>query len=465
MRGLLKPCKAGLAFIGLSDALAMANEWYVQHGGKEHGPFTPANLKKLASDGKINPATNVRLGIEGNWVPASRVQGLFAAPPASAPPIAPPPISGAPAVGQKVRQPQPPSPPPPPLASDAFGFDALEASLPPARSTAPGPLSRVPFGSVAPVAKPVVKAEASLAAKIIGAVGLVFGILALATFWLPLLSGPVGWTGIVVGTIGLLLGIAGLIVAAIQKGSGLHLNVASTSCAAVGLVLTVALGLKFGLFGAAPPATIVARPVMVAPALPPAPAEEPEAEPEPEPEPPPEIVWTNAGSPIEQGPIMARIVSMQIENIRLENLDFGSMKRGKPQPMLSIKVQITNGSTDKILTVGGWPGGGNAMLSQVEGLLKDSELGKSVQSTTAAATLSDNIGNSYPQTPAIQLPAGAALTADNSLRPAGVVVKQVVFPPPLATIEFLRLELAPGGFGGTEPLRFEIPKPMIIGLK
>ena len=54
----------------------MANEWYVQHGGKQVGPLTSSTLKKLAAEGKIAPTTTVRLGPEGNWVPASRVQSL-----------------------------------------------------------------------------------------------------------------------------------------------------------------------------------------------------------------------------------------------------------------------------------------------------------------------------------------------------------------------------------------------------
>ena len=79
----------------------MSSEWYIQHGGKQHGPLSAAQLKKLAAERKISPATSVRLGASGNWVSASKVQGLFgpaqqrtpavdiaptAAPPHAAPP-------------------------------------------------------------------------------------------------------------------------------------------------------------------------------------------------------------------------------------------------------------------------------------------------------------------------------------------------------------------------------------------
>ena len=50
----------------------MASEWYVQHGGKEYGPMSPAHLKKLAAEGKITPATSVRLGATGTW---ARLEG------------------------------------------------------------------------------------------------------------------------------------------------------------------------------------------------------------------------------------------------------------------------------------------------------------------------------------------------------------------------------------------------------
>jgi hypothetical protein len=311
--------------------------------------------------------------------------------------------------------------------------------------------------------------ESSIAPRIIGAVGLVFGILALATFWLPALGGAMGWTGIVVGALGLVLGIAGLVLSALEKGSGLYLNVAGTSSAAVGLVLTVVLGVTFGMFTGkpAPPAVIVQRP-----ALPPVEQPPPvEVAPPAEPEPPQEPVWTDAGQPIEQGPIKARIVSVGIENIRLENADLTTLKRGKPEPMLKIRMAIENTSADKIVQVPGWPGGAalgggvdvSALLKSA-GVAEGVEAAKTLDSLTAGAALADSAGNSYAQTPAIRL-SGPKLSVgeDNSLRPGNTVEKELVFPPPLATIEYLRLELAPAGFGGTEPLRFQIPKAMVSG--
>ncbi len=215
----------------------MAHEWYIQHGGKQYGPVSSAQLKKLATEHKIAPNTTVRLGTSGNWVPASRVQGLFPA--------------------------KPPATPPPPPAPDPL-------AMPPAPPMA-SPLARVPLGSVSAVSKAVPADDVSIVPKIVGAVGLILGILALTTFWLPLLRTPLGWTGIGVGGLGLLLGITGLVLAAMKKGVGLYVNVAAASTSLVGLVLTAVLAVMSGMFWTAPQAVVVAPPVVGASATAPAP--------------------------------------------------------------------------------------------------------------------------------------------------------------------------------------------------
>lgn len=57
----------------------MIQDFYVQHEGKVVGPATAKQLKVLASQGKIHGETLIRAGESGNWVPASRIKGLFAA--------------------------------------------------------------------------------------------------------------------------------------------------------------------------------------------------------------------------------------------------------------------------------------------------------------------------------------------------------------------------------------------------
>jgi hypothetical protein len=415
----------------------MANEWFVQHGGKQYGPLSAANLKKLATEGKITATTSVRKGEDGAWVPASRVQGLFAT---QAAPVqsstAPPSQVKATAPPQTTKVVSPPVAPPlaPPLAT---------------------PVARPALGSFGSLPNAAPVENASMPARIVGAVALILGTLALATFWLPSL-GAMGWTGIAVGGLGLLLGIGGLVLSALHKGSGLNLNIAGTASSAVGLVLTVVFGVVFGMFSSTAPTKPLAivlppRPVQPAPTLPPS---------EPEPEPEPELVWTEAGESIQQGAIKATIASAKIEQVTLESADLSTLKKQKPKPMLRILVTIENTTTDKIVDIPGWPGGGDLIPQELSQSLKGSELGKALQSTAASATLTDNVGNPYKQESAGSV-FGLQLSTDNSLRPAKSVEKMLLFPPPLESIEYLHLELAPGGFGGSEPLRFRIRKAFI----
>ncbi len=323
---------------------------------------------------------------------------------------------------------------------------------------APPPLS-APTPRVATVVPKAMPAEApSIVPKILGAVAIVFGTLALSTFWLPMLGGVMGWIGIVVGGLGLVLGGAALVMAAIHKGSGLVLAVGGSSSSLVGLVLSVVLGVHFGLFGKSePPPPVIVKPPVVAP---------PPIVKTPEPEPPkePEIVWTPADQAIDQPPIRAKITSAAVEQVKMENADVSTLSRPKPRPMLVIRLAIDNTSQDRIVEVPGWIGGGD-LIGQGVGQLLGGEAGKALQSATATATLVDNIGNPYKQTSGLMLTGlGGALNRDIALRPGQTSRQELVFPVPLPSIEYLRLELSPSGFSGSEPLRFEIPKRMIGGL-
>jgi hypothetical protein len=438
----------------------MASEWYVQHGGKEHGPLTSTTLKKLASEGKITPATSVRLGAQGAWGPASRVQGLFGvapSPAAKSAGTAPNPAalatpaakSAAPAAKPKAPAAKPA---PAPAEQDDPFFD-----LPPPGPPVANPIARVPVAAAVPLPRAVPSDGGSVTPKIIGGVAVILGTVALATCWLPVMGGLIGWTGIAMGGVGLITGAIGLVLAAQHKGSGLMLNISGTSSAAVGLVMSVVLGVAFGMFTSAPAPK--PQPVVVAKAIPTPPVPTPIKRPEPAPEP----VWTDAGQPIQQGDIKAAIVSVKIEQVRLE--DITTMKRGKPQPMLKIKVAIENTSQDKIVEFPGWIGGGD-LVGQGLGQLVGGEAGGALaQLAGSGAILADNVGNKYKQTP-ISLVFGGALTVnqDNSIRPGKVAEKELLFAPPLETIEYLRLELPSAGFSGTDSLRFQIPKAMVAGL-
>ncbi len=55
----------------------MAAEWYYRAMDEVRGPFTSAQFRQLAREGVISRLTNVQQGVNGNWVSAQRVNGLF----------------------------------------------------------------------------------------------------------------------------------------------------------------------------------------------------------------------------------------------------------------------------------------------------------------------------------------------------------------------------------------------------
>ena len=57
-------------------AKAMA-DWYVMLRQKETGPMTGEVLRQLAQSGTVGRDTPVRKGLEGRWVAAYHVKGLF----------------------------------------------------------------------------------------------------------------------------------------------------------------------------------------------------------------------------------------------------------------------------------------------------------------------------------------------------------------------------------------------------
>ena len=55
----------------------MGQDWFVKNGEENLGPLSNVELKRLAVDGKFRPETEVRLGLEGQWVRAGSVEGLL----------------------------------------------------------------------------------------------------------------------------------------------------------------------------------------------------------------------------------------------------------------------------------------------------------------------------------------------------------------------------------------------------
>ncbi|MFM7107884.1 MAG: GYF domain-containing protein [Planctomycetaceae bacterium] len=58
----------------------MADDWYYTQRNERQGPVSTAKLKSLAAEGWLTPTDLVRKEGMQNWVPASKVRGLFDSP-------------------------------------------------------------------------------------------------------------------------------------------------------------------------------------------------------------------------------------------------------------------------------------------------------------------------------------------------------------------------------------------------
>jgi hypothetical protein len=62
----------------------MAKVWHVVIGGKQYGPLSNSDVKSLAESGRLKPQDHVWKEGLAEWIPASKIKGLF--PPAPPPP-------------------------------------------------------------------------------------------------------------------------------------------------------------------------------------------------------------------------------------------------------------------------------------------------------------------------------------------------------------------------------------------
>ena len=76
----------------------MAVGWYYKVMGQEVGPLPASQLRELAASGFLTPEVPVRQGVEGEWLPAGEVQGLFGE-------------AGRAATGRPIKSPPPPPAP------------------------------------------------------------------------------------------------------------------------------------------------------------------------------------------------------------------------------------------------------------------------------------------------------------------------------------------------------------------
>ena len=108
--------------------------------------------------------------------------------------------------------------------------------------------------------------------------------------------------------------------------------------------------------------------------------------------------------------------------------------------MLKVRLNFENQSSDRIVEIPGWVGGGD-LIGPGVGELLGAEAGKALQAATATAVLTDNVGNKYKQAPAVLLTGGGLDTKGGSgVRPGQSRPVELIFDPPLESVEYLRLD-------------------------
>ncbi len=60
-------------------------QWYYRRHGRQRGPYSPKEFKQLAVTGAIQPTDEIRKGDMEEWVPGTKIEGLFPRTPVAPP--------------------------------------------------------------------------------------------------------------------------------------------------------------------------------------------------------------------------------------------------------------------------------------------------------------------------------------------------------------------------------------------
>ncbi|HLJ94663.1 MAG TPA: hypothetical protein VKU02_15865 [Gemmataceae bacterium] len=289
----------------------------------------------------------------------------------------------------------------------------------------------------------------------LGIPSLILGIVAFAFSWVP----QVGLLSLPLSGLGLLLGIAGLVVAIIQHGRGIVFPIAGSALSLGALVVAVFwLGLLGGMIRPNPAKdTVAATGVGQAPeqtTIAPA-----KAAPEKE------ARWADASADaVQQNDVRVQLGAVVVRNIRIK--DVLGDETVSPAKHLTIQVFIDNMNSTRKIDFLGWSGATVNAVGLADLLGGGRAKGNTAEPLTAsernAASLTDNFGNPYKRfTPEVGAQIPGQINGPTSVYPGKRTEDLLVFEPPVDKVQFLRLELPAGAFGGSGNLRLQIPKAMI----
>lgn len=425
----------------------MVAEWYLKVAGKELGPLTAQQLKRMAGKGQLSPDDPVRQGSDGPWVSAARVKGLL-------------PGAGSPAAqsnsnGMPVAKPLEEPPRKPKTRSRA---GAKPAATPVAKPLAEPVASPAPTPPVAAPPRAAPTAVPPTAAPPANQFSIDTG----APSPAAVASGRGGpgaanprkkrktHTVVVVGLAVLLVGLGVAGAAMILSKTGIDEPaqdpdaVASQPATETGPAneaepeeFDALGGLEEGL------AELIGEPKTPGP-KPERPVEA--AADTPADTTPDESEWSDASTAsVTRGDVTVKITAAETGRPRLVRAGSGLKARPK-EDYLSIKLQLLSENATKKLDYTSW----------------------SVRIPAAPPVrLVDNFGNEYALksfTSHGMEVEGQVSGGKGSIYPGKPTDDVLVFEPPIEKARFLRLELPAAAFGEQGTLRFEIPMTMVVAM-
>jgi uncharacterized protein (DUF983 family) len=355
-------------------------------------------------------------------------------------------------------------PAPEEYAAAVFAFDLNAPPVTVASSPSPEPAAA---GSEAPAVVPKYKAAKKPAPSVgkpgaLDIAALSAAVLALIVSWVP----GLGIVGILCGVLGIVLGGIAIIIASTKKPPSLLWPISGTAVSGLGLVLALALTLTGE--PETPPVAIKRPNTTPAdsvkpdtqpetkpepppekkpdtqpekkPELPP--EKKPEPPPEKKPEPPPEKkpeppagTWVNVGeSPVRVGDVQVRVTAAHVDFVK-------SKGRVSAERYLIVHCDVENlSATDKI-TYRGW-GAGKPPAEGVVGTLRVAA-GKPVERVVIPNMAVD------------------AQVQDVPIGPGQTVSDLLFFPPPAGT-DPIRIELPGAYVGRPDAFRMELPATMVV---
>jgi hypothetical protein len=150
--------------------------------------------------------------------------------------------------------------------------------------------------------------------------------------------------------------------------------------------------------------------------------------------------WVNAAThAVQQGDLRVRVVRAAVAPVTIGNLQ----PAPPPEYLLQIAIRVYNAGASRRLEYRGW--------------------GRPAGPAGQAVVLRDDRGRTYPPRhydPAVEV-VGQLRSA--TIGPLARVEDLLLFDPPTAEVEFLRLELPAAAAGGTGTLRLQIPRSLFRG--